>query len=143
MPGLGRLALAVLLGSLIGWQTQGWRMDAQHQRAIAEQLAAAEAQRLQLEQQLRVAEQAALDKVATVEQENAQLDRCIRDGRGCGLRVKVAACPGVPAAPGVGAETGGGAELDPDARQDYYALRAGIVRLEQALKVCTHVAVQP
>ena len=130
-----------------GWTANGWRLGEQMQAERNEWKATEKrrADAAQSEAQRRADEQYAADKLAQqeitdAEKKAAELERCIDAGRGCGLRVRVTprACPGVPAgeAAGVGAGSEQTAELDPAVRQDYRTLRAGIIRLEQALKVC-------
>lgn len=127
LAAVGRLALAALLGAFAGWELCDWK-------AAADLAATTEKH--------RVSEAAALEELQRATQKNQDLDRCIAAGRGCGLRVKVAACTSVSATPGVGQPASQTAELDPSARSDYRALRDGIVRLEQALKVCVNAPAQ-
>lgn len=130
-----------------GWTANGWRLGEQMQ-AERNEWAAAEKARTDAERmesdaralELWAADARAQKEITDAEKKAADLERCIAAGRGCGLRVRVAprACPGVPAGEvtGVGAGAEQTAELDPAARQDYRTLRSGIIRLEQALKVC-------
>lgn len=88
---------------------------------------------------------AELDAQATAQQkaaqhENEKLRSCIDSGSGCGLRVKVITAPATGRVPGAASDSSVGvaasAELDPAARQDYYALRAGLAEQRQQLLTC-------
>ena len=131
----------------VGWTANSWRlgeqMQAERNEWAATEKARADAARIESDAralELWVVDAHAQKEITDAEKKAAELERCIDAGRGCGLRVRVqvAACPGVPAgeAAGVGAGAEQTAELDPAARQDYRTLRSGIIRLEQALKVC-------
>ncbi|MNZ24095.1 Bacteriophage lysis protein [compost metagenome] len=140
---LARLVVAVLVGCLVGWQANGWRLTANYEGQLAAAAQEAEAVRLAGEEKQRAAEVAALQRIEDANREAARLERCVAAGAGCGLRVKTIRVPAGPATAGVGEGCSGEAELDPGARPDYFALRAGIVQLEQALKVCVNAPVQP
>ena len=134
--------LAIAIASFsAGALVNGWRLGEQMQ-AERNSWAASEQQR-RAEADARALEVWAADKHAQKEitdRENrlSEFERCIAAGRGCGLRVRIkpAACVPAGEAAGVGAGAEQTAELDPAVRQDYRTLRTGIIRLEQALKVC-------
>lgn len=132
------IAAALALGLFSGWQANGWRYEAK----IAERDKAEQAAKDQQALDLWVADQHAQKAIQDAENKAAEFERCIDAGRGCGLRVRIqtrpAVCPGQDA--GMGAGTEQTAELDPAARQDYRTLRAGIIRTEEALKVCISAA---
>lgn len=146
LPAWQQWAAAGALGLAVGWTVNGWRLDgeaatlraaAEHERAESFRLVLAEQDRAAAA--VHAADVAATGRITDVEKEADRLERCIAAGTGCGLRVKVtrAACVPAPGAPaGVGDRGSEWAELDATARQDYRALRAGLVRLEQALAVC-------
>lgn len=146
---MSRYALAVLfaVGLAAGWSANGWRLGEQMQAernewAAAEQQRRAESDARALE--VWVADQHAQKEITDRENRLSEFERCIAAGRGCGLRVRVKACPSLPAgeAAGVGAGAEQTAELDDSARSDYRTLRSGIRRLEEALKVCVSASAQ-
>jgi hypothetical protein len=150
------LALVALVGAgfVAGWVSNGWRLgsklayqNAKHTetlRQITEQSAAKLAE-LTAE---RDAKQALITKIDLEHLKRAQaheielssLRAAVDDGR---KRLSVRAnCPAMPhAAAGSGVAQPGQAELDPDARQAYYDLRAGIVSIESELRACKAIAV--
>lgn len=82
------------------------------------------------------------EQLTTALAQNSDLQRAVNDNRKR-LLVRVnpnsqscdkAAVPAEATSPGV--DTGAGAELAADARQDYFDLRAAIVRVETKLKAC-------
>lgn len=95
-------------------------------------------------QAMRQQDTEAQQRIAEKNEQLSAFERCIADGRGCGLRVKVARCPTslseTGAAAGVGSGSQQSVELADSVGPDYRALRTGIVRLEQALKVCVNAA---
>lgn len=138
-------AIAAAFGA--GWLANGWRLGqdaaqlqarAEHERAEAFRYMAAEQTRNA--QALTALDAAAQRKLSDAETDLARFERCIAVGAGCGLRVKIrpvpARVPGSGAAACVGDRDGGAAELAADVGPDYRALRTGIVRLEEALRVC-------
>lgn len=145
------LACLLVLGFAAGWAVNGWRLGeqikataeaAEKQRADAVRWAMTEQDRAA--QAMRQQDTEAQQRIAEKNEQLSAFERCIADGRGCGLRVKVARCPaGVPEA-GAAAGVGGGSqqsvELADSVGPDYRTLRTGIVRLEQALKVCVNAA---
>ena len=146
------VTLCVVCSFGCGWAVNGWRLgeqisasaaDAERQRTEAARWAMAEQERSAAA--MRQADTQAQQRIAEKDEQLSAFERCIRDGHGCGLRVKVvtAACPGVPEAGGAAGVGGGSqqsAELADSVGPDYRALRTGIVRLEQALKVCVDAA---
>jgi len=150
-------AVALAVGAIVAggaaWKAQSWRYSAEISAMKAEQLGGvAEAQRQAREiLERRVAE------VGQINERNAKAEWAAYGGmrnaqvQDDGLRADVdagrqrlhvaATCPaasgGVPKA-GAGARVGDGAraELDPAARSDYFALRAGIQRLTAQLSAC-------
>lgn len=137
--------LAAAFGA--GWLANGWRLgqDAaqlqalgEHERAEAFRYVAAEQTRNA--QALAALDAAAQERLTHAETDLARFERCIAAGAGCGLRVKIRPAPASLPAPGaaacVGDRDGGAAELAADVGPDYRALRTGIVRLEEALRVC-------
>lgn len=134
--------IAVAIGAFsAGALINGWRLGEQMQSernewSAAEQRRRDEADARALE--VWVADQHAQKEITDRENRLSEFERCIAAGRGCGLRVRVKACPGLPA--GEAARVGAGAEqtaeLDDSVRSDYRTLRNGIERLEKALKVC-------
>lgn len=138
---------ALVLGLLVGWFTNGWRLGeqiaqteaiAEHERAEAFRWVAAEQARSAAD--MALTDTNALIEVRREQEKTDQLRDCIERGAGCGLRVKVirpAACvPEAGTVAGVGDRGGEWAELDADARRDYLALRARLPVVEQALKLC-------
>lgn len=134
-----------------GWAVNGWRLGeqikataeaAEKQRADAVRWAMTEQDRAA--QAMRQQDTEAQQRIAEKNEQLSAFERCIADGRGCGLRVKVARCPASLPEAGAAASVGGGsqqgAELADSVGPDYRALRTGIVRLEQALKVCVNAA---
>lgn len=148
------VGLASALTFVAGWTGNGWRLG---EHIAAKEAAAAKtetkARDAIITAERRAAEQTAeadaraQREIAENEQRLAEFERCIAAGAGCGLRIKVrtvpaATCVSSGDAPGVGAGGEQTAELDPALGPDYRALRTGIQRLEQALKVCVSAAHQ-
>lgn len=134
------IAAALALGLFAGWQANGWRYEAK----IAERDKAEQAAKDQQALELWVADQHAQKEITDRENRLSEFERCIAAGRGCGLRVRVKACPSLPSgeASGVGSGAEQTAELDDSARSDYRTLRLGIGRLEEALRVCVSASAQ-
>lgn len=147
---MNQYAIAAIFaaGLASGWVANGWRLgiDMQDERS-----AWAESERLRIESEraesdaralaVWVEDQRAQQEIAEREQKLLEFERCIAAGAGCGLRVRVvtkatASCVPAGEASGVGAGAVETAELAPESRPDYRALRTGIPRLEEALKVC-------
>lgn len=87
----------------------------------------------------RRADVVAQEKIDEAKQKALEFERCIAAGTGCGLRVKIR--PATASLPATGGSCVGGAgeqtaELADSARPDHRALRAGILEVEEALKVC-------
>ena len=127
-------------GALVnGWRL-GEQMQTERNEWAEQRRAEADARALEV----WAADQHAQKEITDRENRLSEFERCIAAGRGCGLRVRVKACPGVPTgeAAGVGAGAEQTAELDDSARSDYRTLRTGIGRLEEALKVCVSASAQ-
>lgn len=157
MTGWKGYAAAALAGALLtggaAWTAQGWRYGAQIAGMRADEAdRVAEGQR-----QAREILQRRYAEVADINERNAKAEWAAYGGlrsaqiKDEGLRADVdagrqrlhvaAACPaaggGVPQT-GAGTSLGNGtrAELDPAARSDYFALRAGIRRVTAQLAAC-------
>lgn len=144
-------ALVVAFGA--GWLANGWRFEAKlsdlrSQYAADVATAARTALNAQrrldderdaLATRLAVIDTTETDKLKKARNETDRLQRCIDNGS-CGLRVRVIgpACSGglQGPTPAGGVDSGAGAALAPDARQDYFALRAGINSTEAKLSAC-------
>jgi len=146
-------AAAALVGAVLGWGVQGWRLGerlANNRADQAEKVADGQRQAREILERRHAA-------VANINEKNARAEWAayggmrnaqVQDDR---LRADVdagrkwlhvtAACPaaggGVPD-PGAGTGMGNGAraELDPAARSDYFALRAGIQQVTAQLAAC-------
>jgi len=132
------IAGALAIGVIAGWQANGVRYGLQIAEAELAYQATEKATADNAALALWVADKHAQQEMSDAETKSAAFERCIDTGAGCGLRVKTRTIAAVftGEAAGVGAGVEQTAELDPAARQDYRALRAGIIRTEQALKVC-------
>lgn len=142
--GYGAAAVGIFLA---GWWVNGWRWEAKWNDREAE-LAKAHAQTLS---EYREREHVLQDALALVDiertaertkarEENDRL-RAAVDAGAVRLRIR-AACPSpeLPqAASGPGVGDRAQAELAADARQDYFALRSGIVEVEKALAACQDI----
>lgn len=144
-------AAAITFGA--GWTANGWRMGSKLDALKAAQsqaVAAANASALALQKTLdnerdgKALELAAIDanytkQLGEANHETNRLQRCIDNGT-CGLRVNTVrtACPSaVPGTPATGrVDSGAGSELAADARQDYFSLRAGVIRQHAKLAAC-------
>ncbi|GLK92394.1 hypothetical protein GCM10008164_01300 [Achromobacter xylosoxidans] len=150
-------AAATLAGALIAggaaWTAQGWRCGAVVASMRAEESdRVAESQRQAREILLRryaavweinernmKAEWAAYGGMRNAQVEDDRLRADVDAGR---QRLHVAAaCPAAgggvpPAGAGAGVDHGARAELDPAARSDYFALRAGIQQITAQLAAC-------
>lgn len=136
-------ALAIGMSFAAGWQANGWRLGEQIAAQTAEQQHTAKVQADAKALDIWVADQHAQVKIQEANDETERLERCIASGHGCGLRVKTVARTCSDPATGVDSGTQSTAQLDPSVGPDYRTLRAGIVRLEQALKVCVRATEQP
>lgn len=148
---------ALVLGLVVGWFSNGWRLGeqiaqtdtrtaraetaAEHERAEAFRWVIAEQKRSAAE--MAVADTNALIEVRREQEKTDKLRDCIERGTGCGLRVKIvrtpAQCGNLPetgAAAGVGDRGGEWAELDPATRRDYYTLREQLAVVQRAAKLC-------
>lgn len=151
-------AAAALAGGLVlggaAWAAQGWRKDvriAEQQRDQAQQVADAQRQAREILQRRYAevgqinernarAEWAAYGGLRSAQIEDDGLRADVDAGR---QRLRVQASCGPAAIGGVsetgataGMDHGTRAELDPAARSDYFALRAGIQRLTAQLQAC-------
>lgn len=147
-------AAAAVVGGVVAWTVQGWRYGeqlaeqraaradevAEGQRQAREILARRHADVAEINERNGRAEWAAYGGLRSAQIEDDRL-RADVDSGGQRLRVQAscgsAASGGVSAA-GTAARVGNGTrpELDPAARQDYFALRAGIRRMTAQLAVC-------
>ena len=147
--GVGALCAGLLVGVAQGWrygaQIAGMRADqadlvAESQRHAREILQRRYAEVGEINERNAKAEWAAYGGLRSAQTKDEGLRADVDAGRQR-LRVEAscgaAAGGGVPAA-GAGAGLGHGAraELDPVARSDYFALRAGIRRLTAQLEAC-------
>lgn len=148
----GYAAMAIA-GAAIAWTVQGWRLGAEladlrmgHADQVAE--SQRQAREILVRRYAAVADinesNSRAEWAAYGGMRNAQVqDDRLRDDVDAGrqwLHVR-ATCPaaggGMPqAGPASGLGDGAGAELDPAARSDYFALRAGIQRLTAQLEAC-------
>lgn len=139
------LLVTWLHGHKVGAENMDHKWQAifsKQQLQAAEKLAALDATYRKKEQDLQ-AEMAIADALAyQALQEKAHENEKLRaavDAGAVRLRVK-ARCPILPAAseaaPGAGVGDDGTAELDPSARPDYFALRAGIENQAAQLSAC-------
>lgn len=150
-------AAAALAGALVAgaaaWMVQGWRYGAQISNMRADEAGrVAEAQR-----QAREILQRRYVEVGEINERNARAEWAAYGGmrnaqiEDDGLRADVdagrrrlrvrAACPATgsgvsDAGAAAGVDHGARAELDPAARSDYFALRAGIRQLTAQLEAC-------
>lgn len=150
-------AAAFAVGGLIAggaaWKAQGWRYGAE----IAETKADESARVAESQRQARESLERRLAEVGQINERNAKAEWAAYGGmrnaqvQDDGLRADVdagrqwlhvaATCPaassGVPQT-GTATRVGDGAraELDPAARSDYFALRAGIKRVTAQLEAC-------
>lgn len=150
-------AAAALAGGLVlgaaAWTAQGWRYGEQlavQRAARAEQVAEGQRQAREILAQRHAA-------VADINERNARAEWAAYGGlrnaqiQDEGLRADVdagrqrlhvrAACPAAgggvsEAGAAAGVDHGARAELDPAARSDYFALRAGLQRLTAQLEAC-------
>jgi hypothetical protein len=150
----GLLAACVGLGAAGGWAVNGWRMGAAAERAKATaaedkskalaatlaQLKTAQGERDALALKLGAIDKTATDNLTRLSNENENLRARVAAGRGV-VRVPGAVCPqraaDVPQAPaGSGLDSGTGAVLAPAAGQDFFDLRAALIRAQAKLDAC-------
>lgn len=147
-----RYAVVVLIVAGSAWTARGWLAEAENTRQQAayseERLAAANAASSALQAMLKerdeadarfaAAETEQYRRLRDAEKENERLRADVDTGRQR-LRVR-AVCSGGDGVPEASTVTsvghGATAELDPAARQDYFALRAGIERVTRQLGAC-------
>lgn len=146
-------AAATIAGAALAWTVQGWRYGAElaNQRADrAEEVADGQRQAREILARRRA-------EVDGIDERNARAEWAAYGGmrnaqiQDDGLRADIdagrqrlhvrAACPAAGGGmPEAGAATGVGhgtrAELDPAARSDYFALRAGIQQITAQLEAC-------
>jgi len=151
-------AAAILVGVAVvsagtAWTVQGWRkageiatLKQQHAEAVsvaakasADELTRVTSQRDALQLQLSTIAGSATAALTKAQNENDSMRDCVRRGT-CGVRI-AATCPtnppGLPAsASGGGVDSGTAAVLTPQAGQDYFSLRAGIIKTEGVLAAC-------
>lgn len=155
-PAAVKLAImaAALAGAFgVGWGVNGWRLGAEvaqvrqeHAQEVQKATAAAlaqlkdaQAQRDALAARLAGVDAAGTTQLRKVQDENETLRAAVAAGA---RRLRVAAtCPARPAdvpqaAAGSRVDTAAGPELTPDARRDYFALRAGIGAQAAQLAAC-------
>lgn len=147
-PGLylriGGLILALAGAFFAGWSSNGWRLNAEHDRErlelaqqAARQLDAMTADRDDKAGKLATSNDKHLAELKGAQNETNRLRDCLRAGT-CGLRIAAncpaAQSPGIATAPSV--DYGTGAELTADAESAYFALRDGIDRTETKLAAC-------
>lgn len=140
-PGYGYVT-ALLIGAGAAWYVQGLRWDndvasIRHDSdvAIAANVDAVNQQLIASRAQAEAIRQTFIEYKQGKENETSALERAIADGTKR-LRVK-ASCPAVPADGTLPGGPGSGtAELDPDVRQDYFALRRGLDRQYAELQFC-------
>jgi prophage endopeptidase len=146
-------AAAAVVGGVVAWTVQGWRYGEQ----LAEQRAARADEVAEGQRQAREILARRHADVAEINERNGRAEWAAYGGmrnaqiQDDGLRADVdagrqrlhvrAACTaagrGVPeASAAAGVDHGARAELDPAARSDYFALRAGIQRLTAQLEAC-------
>ncbi|WP_205736959.1 lysis system i-spanin subunit Rz [Achromobacter spanius] len=150
-------AAALLVGAIVAggaaWRVQGWRYGAE----IAEMKADQSARIAESQRQAREILERRVAEVGQINERNAKAEWAAYGGmrnaqvQDDGLRADVdagrqrlhvvASCPassgGVPKArAGSGLGDGTRAELDPAARPDYFALRAGIQQVTAQLDAC-------
>lgn len=134
------LVAALLFGA--GWTVNGWRYEGR----IAKSTAQAAFDQTTASEKARMDEQTWRNRYAALDQETTRkmsearneieaLRARVESGA---VRLRVSAtCPGKTdlhaGAGATGLDHGAGAELDPDARSAYFALRAGLIRVETKL----------
>lgn len=138
------LALAIFAA---GWTVNGWRWEARWAegetdlaRSREKSLISALEREHVLQDAFRLLDQQGTADLRKAEDENRRLRDAVAAGS---VRLRVRAeCPaaGLPqAAAAAGLDHGTGAELAADARPDYFALRAGLTRVEKKLAACQGV----
>jgi prophage endopeptidase len=143
---IGGAVLAIALIA-VGWTARGWQADAEI-GAIHARNATATAK---ASEDAREREQVLADAIAQIDAEHTA-ERTKADAENSDLRAAVAAgdqrlyvrtiCPaaGLPhAAASAGLDQGTRAELSADARQDYHALREGLMAKERQLVACQDI----
>lgn len=140
---LVRVVAAIALFAA-GWLVNGWRWESRWSEREAGYAAAV----VEASEEAREREQVLADAIARVDAEHTaertkadeEISRLRAAVDAGAVRLRVAArCPTASvsqAAAGSGVDHGTGAELAADARQDYFALRAGLTRQEQKLAAC-------
>lgn len=144
MPDVTRYLAVAALAFFLGWIVQGWRLDARIAETASQQADAraassetARATEHDLAQGFALRDRLLTEQRKSADAENDRL-RAGLDSGAVRLYVR-AVCPaaglsGAAADPGGGAGTA--AELDPAARPDYLALRAGLSKTETVLAEC-------
>lgn len=137
-----RLALICAAGGAAlvaaGWAAWNWhgsaRYDDGYQQAITDTKAQADAQALASASRLAALEHTH-DEIARLEHEKeSALAAAVDAGR---VRLHVnATCPRVPEAADAGVGDGARPELAAAARQDYHALRSGLIEMRADLELC-------
>lgn len=139
--GLRTYALAAIGGAVLvaaGWAAWNWNGTSQYKagyaQAKADTRAQADAQALASASRL-VALEHAHNEIERLKREKENALAAAVDAGRVRLRVN-ATCPSVPKTtdPGVGGGTR--PELTAAARQDYLALRSGVVKVQQELELC-------
>jgi hypothetical protein len=150
----GLLATVAGLGFAGGWAVNGWRLGGvvatvkaqaaeDKTKAVAgtlAQLKTATAERDRLAAQLAADDKTHTANLARLTNENEALRGAVAAGSRV-VRVRGAVCPeraaDVPQAPaGIGVDSGTGAVLAPAAGQDFFDLRAAVIRTGEKLAAC-------
>lgn len=141
--------LGISAGSFFGgWETQGWRKDAEiasiNQHMAAEHdNAVTNARRVERESELSInaIESRYQTELSNAKQASDDLKRSIDRGD---YRVLIhASCPAAPSLPGTpnspSVDTGAGVELSGDIRQDYFDLKDSIAANAAKLEACQSI----
>lgn len=144
MPDVTRYLAVAAIAFFLGWTAQGWRVGARIADNAADQAEAraqssetARAVERDLAQGFALRDRLLAERRKSDDEENDTLRAGVDSGA---VRLYVrAVCPAA-GLPGSAADPGGGAgtpaELDPAARPDYHALRAGLKKTEAVLAAC-------
>lgn len=127
----------VILGAGAAWAAQGWRYGeriALIERDQAQAWSIAAAQALASSSRLAALEHAHNEIVRLEHEKESALATAVDAGR---VRLHVnATCPSMPEATDAGLGNGTRPELAAAARQDYHALRAGLIKTRADLDLC-------
>lgn len=143
------IKIAIVAGAFFaGWMVNDWRWDAKwsdREKSLSDSHAITVEEYRQREHTLQDAvawwDAKYTEEMKGANDENSRLRASVDAGsKRLFVRAQCPFIPGLPAPPErPSVDHGSGAELSADARQDYFSLREGLIRLDKKLSACQAV----